>query len=79
MNKIVTDIKALKEETLKNLNSSKAANTVRAYKSDFQDFGLFCVKSGFNNLPADNSILKFQFFYVVFLFAFLLLQFLLMD
>ena len=58
MNKIVTDIKALKEETLKNLNSSKAANTVRAYKSDFQDFGLFCVKSGFNNLPADPKIIS---------------------
>ena len=34
MNNIITDIKALQEETLLNLKSSKAINTVRAYKSD---------------------------------------------
>ena len=34
MNNIITDIKALQEETLLNLQSSKANNTVRAYKSD---------------------------------------------
>ena len=34
MNDIITDIKALQEETLLNLKSSKALNTVRAYKSD---------------------------------------------
>ena len=34
MKDLVTDIKALKEETLKNLENSKARNTVRAYKSD---------------------------------------------
>ena len=34
MNKIITDIKALQEETLLNLKNSKANNTVRAYKSD---------------------------------------------
>ena len=34
MNEIITDLKALKEETLLNLKSSKANNTVRAYKSD---------------------------------------------
>ena len=44
MNELVTDIKKLQEETLKNLKNSKALNTVRAYKSDFEDFGLFCVK-----------------------------------
>ena len=58
MNKIVTDIKALQEETLKNLKSSKALNTVRAYKSDFEDFGLFCVKNGFNNLPSDPKVVS---------------------
>ena len=25
----------------------KANNTVRAYKSDFNDFGLFCAQNGF--------------------------------
>ena len=38
MNNIITDIKALKEETLLNLQNSKANNTVRAYKSDFKDY-----------------------------------------
>ena len=41
MNNIITDIKALKEETLLNLKSSKANNTIRAYKSDFNDFSLW--------------------------------------
>ena len=38
MNDIITDIKALQEETLLNLQSSKANNTVRAYKSDLYAF-----------------------------------------
>ena len=53
MNELITDLKTLKEETLKNLQSSRAKNTVRAYKSDFEDFGLFCVKNGFQSLPSD--------------------------
>ena len=58
MKDLVTDIKALQEETLKNLQSSKASNTVRAYKSDFKDFGLFCVKNRFKNLPSDPKIVS---------------------
>ena len=58
MKDLVTDIKALQEETLKNLQSSKATNTVRAYKSDFKDFGLFCVQNGFKNLPSDPKIVS---------------------
>ena len=58
MTNIVTDIKALQEETLLNLRSSKAVNTVRAYKSDFKDFGLFCVKNGFKNLPTEPKIVS---------------------
>jgi site-specific recombinase XerD len=58
MNDIITDLKTLKEETLKNLQSSKASNTVRAYKSDFEDFGLFCVKNNFQNLPTDPKIVS---------------------
>ena len=58
MKNLITDIKALEEETLKNLQSSKAKNTVRAYKSDFKDFGLFCVKNGFKNLPSDPKIVS---------------------
>ena len=58
MNKIITDIKALQEETLLNLQSSKASNTVRAYKSDFNDFGLFCSQNGFKSLPSDPKIVS---------------------
>ena len=58
MNDVITDIKALQEETLLNLKSSKANNTIRAYKSDFNDFGLFCAKNGFNSLPSEPKIIS---------------------
>ncbi len=46
MNDLITDVKVLHEETLNNLKNSKANNTIRAYRSDFKDFGTFCVNSG---------------------------------
>src|SRR5210317_236453 len=58
MNQIITNIKALQKETLLNLQNSKANNTVRAYKSDFNDFELFCVQNGFKSLPADPKIVS---------------------
>ena len=58
MNNIITDIKALQEETLLNLQNSKANNTVRAYKSDFADFSLFCVQNGFKSLPTEAKIVS---------------------
>jgi len=58
MNDIITDIKALREETLLNLQSSKANNTVRAYKSDFKDFELFCLQNGFKSLPSEPKIVS---------------------
>ena len=58
MNDIITDIKALQEETLLNLQNSKAINTVRAYKSDFKDFGLFCAQNGFKSLPSEPKIVS---------------------
>jgi len=58
MNNITTNIKALQEETLLNLQSSKANNTVRAYKSDFTDFSLFCAQNGFESLPSDPKIVS---------------------
>ena len=58
MNNIITDIKALQEETLINLKNSKAINTVRAYKSDFNDFGLFCAQNGFKSLPSEPKIVS---------------------
>ena len=58
MNDIITDIKALQEETLLNLQSSKANNTVRAYKSDFKDFGVFCAQNRFKSLPSEPNIVS---------------------
>jgi len=58
MNNLITDLKALQEETLLNLKSSKANNTVRAYKSDFNDFGLFCAQNGFKSLPSEPKIVS---------------------
>ena len=64
MSNIITNIKALKEETLLNLQNSKANNTIRAYKSDFNDFGLFCAKNGFKSLPSEPKIVSLYLTYL---------------
>jgi len=64
MNNIITDIKALQEETLLNLENSKANNTVRAYKSDFNDFLIFCAQNGFKSLPSDPKIVSLYLTYL---------------
>ena len=64
MNNIITDIKALQEETLLNLQNSKANNTVRAYKSDFNDFSLFCVQNGYKSLPSETKIVSLYLTYL---------------
>ena len=64
MSELITDIKVLQNETLKNLKSSKAANTVRAYKSDFDDFELFCVKNSFKNLPTEPKVVSLYLTYL---------------
>jgi len=58
MNELVTDLKSLHEETLNNLKNSKANNTLRAYKSDFKDFGAFCARHGFDSLPTEPKIVS---------------------
>ena len=58
MNKLVTDIKSLELETLKNLKNSKSVNTLRAYESDYKDFSIFCAKNNFSSLPADPKIIS---------------------
>ena len=58
MNKLVSDIKSLELETLKNLKNSKSVNTLRAYESDYKDFSFFCLKNNFSSLPADPKILS---------------------
>jgi len=55
MNDITTDLKILQDETINNLKSSKSANTLRAYKSDFRDFSLFCIKHGLQSMPSNPN------------------------
>ena len=57
MNDLITDIKSLELETIKNLRNSKSANTLRAYQSDYNDFSLFCSKNGFHAMPTQPKIL----------------------
>jgi site-specific recombinase XerD len=57
MNDLITDVKSLELETLKNLKSSKANNTLRAYKADFKDFALFCQQNGLNSMPSEPKMI----------------------
>ena len=57
MNDLITDIKSLELETIKNLRNSKSENTLRAYQSDYNDFSLFCSKNGFQAMPTQPKIL----------------------
>ena len=57
MNDLITDVKNLEIETLKNLKNSKANNTLRAYQSDFKDFSSFCAKNSFSSLPSQPKII----------------------
>ena len=59
MSNIVKDISSIEVETLDNIRSSKSANTIRAYKSDFNHFVEFCKKNNFKPLPADPKIVSF--------------------
>ena len=57
MNNLITDVKSLEIETLKNLKNSKANNTLRAYQSDFSDFSIFCTKNRFSFMPTQPKII----------------------
>jgi site-specific recombinase XerD len=58
MNNLITDIKNLELETIKNLKNSKSTNTLRAYQSDYKDFSIFCTKNGFQAMPTEPKILS---------------------
>ena len=58
MKNLVTDVKRLELETIKNLKNSKANNTVKAYESDFKDYSLFCFNNGLKSLPTEPNILS---------------------
>ena len=57
MSNLITDLKSLEIETLKNLKNSKANNTLRAYQSDYRDFSLFCSKNGLSSMPTQPKII----------------------
>jgi len=57
MTDLVTDLKSLELETLKNLKSSKAQNTLRAYRADYKDFASFCIKNGFKPMPSEPKVI----------------------
>ena len=57
MRNLITDVKTLEIETLKNLKNSKANNTLRAYQSDFRDFSAFCSKNGFSSIPTQAKVI----------------------
>ena len=54
---ISKNIRFLEEETLNNLRNSKANNTLRAYKADYNDFALFCSKNNFQSMPTQPKIM----------------------
>jgi site-specific recombinase XerD len=64
MNELITDIKALQDQTLNNLRNSKSNNTIRAYRSDFKDFSVFCAKNSIKSLPTDSKIVALYLTYL---------------
>ena len=64
MNDLVTDVKSLELETLKNLKSSKALNTLRAYKADYKDFASFCFRNAFKPIPSEPKIISLYLTYL---------------
>ena len=64
MNDLITDVKSLELETLKNLKSSKSSNTLRAYKADYKDFAAFCYKNGLKSFPTEPKIISLYLTYL---------------
>jgi site-specific recombinase XerD len=64
MNELITDLKALQDQTLNNLKNSKANNTIRAYSSDFKDFSAFCAKNSLRSFPTDSKIVALYLTYL---------------
>lgn len=53
MTEIINKINTLEAETIENIKNSKATNTLRAYKSDYNDFVKFCREFNFSSMPAN--------------------------
>jgi site-specific recombinase XerD len=59
MSNLVKNLSSIEIETLNNIRLSKSANTIRAYKSDFNNFVEFCKKNNLNSLPSDPKTVSF--------------------
>jgi len=57
MNEIINQISDLEKQISDNLNLSKSKNTLKAYRSDFEDFENFCKKYSFQSLPSNPKII----------------------
>ena len=64
INNLTTDIKNLEIKTLDNLKLSKAKNTIRAYKSDFKDFAIFCSKHSMKSMPTEPKTVSLYLTYL---------------
>ena len=58
MNDIISKINELEKETNINLGSSKSLNTLRAYRSDFSDFKIFCLDLSLPFLPTNPKVVS---------------------
>jgi len=54
---IINQINDLEKQIKENLNFSKSKNTLKAYKSDFEDFNNFCKKYNFQSIPSNPKII----------------------
>ena len=57
MKEIINQLNDLEKQISDNLNLSKSINTLKAYKSDFEDFSNFCKKFGFQSLPSNPKVI----------------------
>ncbi len=58
MKDLTTELKKLETRTLDNLKLSKAQNTMRAYRSDFNDFASFCVRHNLQSIPTNPKVIS---------------------
>ena len=58
MNEYNNRYKSITRRNIIKPSKLKSNNTVRAYKSDFNDFGLFVHQNGFKSLPSEPKIVS---------------------
>ena len=63
-NSINIKLTELEKETLGNLKNSKSANTLRAYRADFNHFEQFCLSNDLDFMPANVKTLSLYLTYL---------------